>query len=312
MRVPAFRCFVPPDARLKQLDPSKNVHKSKTFREAVGDDELCKKMKRRYGPKPRLDELRILLTECLPFSLYNLTVYFPEQKYHDVFSLILRRGSDGNPYKSAEPGQFEDLTSIKVRSVDQMPHAMDVTAARDRKKLAREAKKNETRKNKSDKGSTGDAAGKTDISAWIDNAEAKAGIDFLLEIESDGEMDGAGMEGADEELISDDDDDESLCSDAGDDRARLMAVDLVDSGSSDDEVEDVSHAFLSMRVDGRSASKEGNDFDGALDDSSTISSAEDEGASRCTFLGSRGRKPITLLDKENQANSRDCEIVDLT
>mmetsp|Transcript_31512 Transcript_31512/g.71297 ORF Transcript_31512/g.71297 Transcript_31512/m.71297 type:complete len:581 (+) Transcript_31512:123-1865(+) len=286
-----------------------NVHKSKTFREAVGDDELCKKMKRRYGPKARLDELRILLTECLPFSLYNLTVYFPEQKYHDVFGLILRRGSDGNPYKKAEPGRFEDLTSIEVRSVDQMPHAMDVTAARDRKKLAREAKKKETRKNKSDKGSSD----KTDISAWIENAEANVGNDFLLDFESDGEIDGTEMEGADDEKPISDDDNESLCSDAGDDRARLMAVDLVDSGSSGDELEDVSHAFLSMRVDSRS--KEEHNLDVALDDSSTISSEENEGESRCISLGSRGREPNRLWDKENQANRRsrpDCEIVDLT
>ena len=300
----------------------KNVHLSKTFREAVGDDGLCRKMKRRYGPKARLEELRILLTECLPFSLYNLTAYFPERHYHDVFGLILRRGGDGNPYKRAEAGQFEDLTGIEVRSVDRMPHAMDVAAARERKKSAREARKRE-RTDRSEKAPGGDAADRTDISAWIDDAEAKVGNDFFLDIESDGEMDdigsdgesdGARMEDADEEPNGDEDK-ESLCGGAGDDRARRMAVDLLDSDSSGDEIEDVSHAFLSMRVDGRSSSKEGDNLEGASDDSSTISSAEDEGASRCISLGSRGREPDRPLDKENQANCRvgpDCEIVDLT
>jgi len=123
-----------------------NVDKSKAFREAVGDDKLAKKMKRRYGPKARLEELRILLKECLPFCLYSLTVYFPEKEYHDIFSGILRRGKNGNPYKKDEEDcnqseTYEPLMNIEVCLLENMPMAKEVAALKEQKQAKREAAK---------------------------------------------------------------------------------------------------------------------------------------------------------------------------
>ena len=50
---------------------SQNVDKSKSFREAVGGDELGAE------GNARLENSRILGKECLPFFIYSLTVYFP-------------------------------------------------------------------------------------------------------------------------------------------------------------------------------------------------------------------------------------------
>jgi len=124
-----------------------NVDKSKAFREAVGDDKLAKKMKRRYGPKARLEELRILLKECLPFCLYSLTVYFPEKEYHDIFSGILRRGKNGNPYKKDDDEDcnqselYEPLMNIEVCSLENMPMAKEIAALKEKKQAKREAAK---------------------------------------------------------------------------------------------------------------------------------------------------------------------------
>jgi len=122
-----------------------NVDKSKAFREAVGDDKLAKKMKRRYGPKARLEELRILLKECLPFCLYSLTVYFPEKEYHDIFSGILKRGKNGNPYKKDDDCNqseaYEPLMNIEVCSLENMPMAKEVAALKEQKQAKREAAK---------------------------------------------------------------------------------------------------------------------------------------------------------------------------
>ena len=121
-----------------------NVDKSKAFREALaGDEKLAKKMKRSLGPKARLQELRILLKECLPFCLYSLTVYFPERYYHDIFSGILSRGKNGNPYKKDddESDAFEPLMNIEVCSVENMPVAREAAKLKEKKKARQEAKK---------------------------------------------------------------------------------------------------------------------------------------------------------------------------
>ncbi|KAL9190441.1 hypothetical protein ACHAXT_007652 [Thalassiosira profunda] len=120
-----------------------NVDKSKSFREAVGDDALARKLKRRHGPKARLDELRTLLKDALPFSLYSLTVYFPEREYHSIFSGMLRRGRNGNPYVRDEgEGDAHDcLLDIQICALEKMPAAREEAALKERKKREREAKK---------------------------------------------------------------------------------------------------------------------------------------------------------------------------
>jgi predicted GIY-YIG superfamily endonuclease len=130
-----------------------NVDKSKAFREALGgDDKLAKKMKRSIGPKARLEELRILLKECLPFCLYSLTVYFPERYYHDIFSGILRRGKNGNPYKKDDDESdalFEPLLAIEVCSLENMPVAREAAQLKEKKKARQEAKKSMKQQKKS-------------------------------------------------------------------------------------------------------------------------------------------------------------------
>ena len=130
-----------------------NVDKSKAFREALGgDDKLAKKMKRSIGPKARLEELRVLLKECLPFCLYSLTVYFPERYYHDIFSGILRRGKNGNPYKKDDDESdalFEPLLAIEVCSLENMPVAREAAQLKEKKKARQEAKKSMKQQKKS-------------------------------------------------------------------------------------------------------------------------------------------------------------------
>jgi structure-specific endonuclease subunit SLX1 len=122
-----------------------NVDKSVAFRDAVGGDvKLAKKMKRSMGPKARLEELRVLLKECLPFCLYSLTVYFPERYYHDIFSGILRKGKNGNPYKKDDDESdalFEPLMNIEICSLENMPVAREAAQLKEKKKARQEAKK---------------------------------------------------------------------------------------------------------------------------------------------------------------------------
>jgi len=156
-----------------------NVDKSKAFREAVGDDKLAKKMKRRYGPKARLEELRILLKECLPFCLYSLTVYFPEKEYHDIFSGILRRGKNGNPYKNDDDDfnqseAYEPLMNIEVCSLENMPMAKEVAVLKEQKQAKREAAKalkQQQKKGKGKKAASSDKNAKDDESCWTDLIE---------------------------------------------------------------------------------------------------------------------------------------------
>ena len=71
-----------------------NVDKSKSFREAVGDDELGAE------GKARLENSRILWKECLPFFMYSLTVYFPWFSYSKLigmFYIQLSNWKQGHP-----------------------------------------------------------------------------------------------------------------------------------------------------------------------------------------------------------------------
>eukprot|EP00986_Skeletonema_menzelii_P012463 scaffold6887_cov161-Skeletonema_menzelii.AAC.1 len=89
-----------------------HTHRSKVFREAVGDDALAKRMKRRRGVKARFDELRVLLGECEPFNSYPLEVYFPEEESHELFCTLM-------------PKKDNDTQNIrkKVCPVNEMPFA---------------------------------------------------------------------------------------------------------------------------------------------------------------------------------------------
>jgi len=89
-----------------------HTHRSKVFREAVADDALARRMKRRRGVKARYDELRVLLGECEPFNSYPLEVYFPEEESHELFCTLL---PERNP-------EMQDIKK-KVCSVDEMPFA---------------------------------------------------------------------------------------------------------------------------------------------------------------------------------------------
>lgn len=89
-----------------------HTHRSKVFREAVGDDALAKRMKRRRGVKARLDELRVLLGECDPFNSYPLEVYFPEEESHELFCTLM-------PENENETHEIRK----KVCPVDEMPFA---------------------------------------------------------------------------------------------------------------------------------------------------------------------------------------------
>ncbi|KAL3817015.1 hypothetical protein ACHAXA_002927 [Cyclostephanos tholiformis] len=145
-----------------------NVNKSRTFRDAIGDDKLANKMKRRYGPNARLEELRILLKECLPFCLYSLTVYFPERRYHDVFNGMLKRGKNGNPYKKDDdetPCAHEPLLSIEVCSLEGMPVGREAAILQEKKKARQEAVRIHKRQQKKSTNY------ESDISDWLKNAK---------------------------------------------------------------------------------------------------------------------------------------------
>jgi tRNA/tmRNA/rRNA uracil-C5-methylase (TrmA/RlmC/RlmD family)/predicted GIY-YIG superfamily endonuclease len=90
-----------------------HTHRSKVFREAVGDDALAKRMKRRRGVKARFDELRVLLGECEPFNSYPLEVYFPEEESHELFCTLL----------SGNDTEIKQEIRKKICPIDEMPFA---------------------------------------------------------------------------------------------------------------------------------------------------------------------------------------------
>ena len=89
-----------------------NVNKSLVFRQAVGCDKLARKMKRRRGIKPRLNELAILMNDCSPFNTLPLKVHFLEKEYQDLFhDVSITREKD------------DILNTNLVDSLDDMPFA---------------------------------------------------------------------------------------------------------------------------------------------------------------------------------------------
>ncbi|KAL7483624.1 hypothetical protein ACHAW6_009268 [Cyclotella cf. meneghiniana] len=104
-----------------------NVGKSKAFREGVGDDALAKKMGRRRGVRARLDELRVLLNVCRPWCEGEFTVYFMEEKIHDVFCGLLGKAERDDGNKNGANGRKGDLNKC-ICSVEDMPFARELRA----------------------------------------------------------------------------------------------------------------------------------------------------------------------------------------
>lgn len=88
-----------------------HTHRSKTFREAVGDDALAKRMKRRRGVRARFDELHVLLGACEPFNSYPLEVYFPDAENHELFCSLLPENEESHDIRK------------KICPVEEMPFA---------------------------------------------------------------------------------------------------------------------------------------------------------------------------------------------
>eukprot|EP00578_Thalassiosira_sp_NH16_P002514 CAMPEP_0181135666 /NCGR_PEP_ID=MMETSP1071-20121207/32777_1 /TAXON_ID=35127 /ORGANISM="Thalassiosira sp., Strain NH16" /LENGTH=597 /DNA_ID=CAMNT_0023222335 /DNA_START=113 /DNA_END=1907 /DNA_ORIENTATION=+ len=274
-----------------------NVNKSKAFREAVGDDAVAKKMKRRYRPKARLEELRILLKDCLPFSLYSLTVYFPEQKYHDIFEAMLRKGKNGNPYKKDddESEAYEPLTNIEVCSLENMPVAKDLAALKEKKMTKRKAGKK--------KEATDDS--ESDISEWLESAKSMVAdeehchwSDMLDERENDTDQK---SNNDDLETIAENNSSFELCdgSDISATRAHKTYPDRHDKSLQSNGVDDISNDFLSLTFDAHDGPANNQMEDVQECDLSTISSAE----SGCSLDNTRAKLP-NIFQKENQLENQ--------
>ncbi len=310
-----------------------NVDKSKAFREAVGNDALARKMKRRMGPKARLDELRWLVKDVQPFCLYSLTVYFPEREYCEIFRGIISRGKNGNPYKldddesvSCRSEMLESLLDVQVKAVDDMPFAKDIEALKEKKKALRE-KKREERQAASKKKKDANAAEQysSDISSWLENLDEDddnndddgASFSDLLD-ESENTDSVAKMNDRrclrDLSAIEEDDDsNSSIASFDWDDMRKEKKVSSTKSRneSGDGGVDDISSTLQSLSMGGVSKNNKANEgakhYNNYYDDGcdfSTISSADSEG--NCLM------KDDSLAYKENQqANKKCCDFVDL-
>ena len=261
-----------------------NVDKSKAFREAVGDDTLARKMKRRYSPKARLEELRILLKECLPFCLYSLTVYFPEREYHDIFSGILKRGKNGNPYiKDADESEsaYEPLMNIEVCALENMPMAKEVAELKAKKIAKKEAakalkqsqqKKKVPNYNKSDRLENVKALTREDDSCWSDFLESS-------DDENDANNEGSKCSKGNLKTIKEKNDSSSidLCDISSsssmddDEKSRDTMSTSNKYEKNDDAVDDISKDLFSMSMG--APKKKRADSDEC--DFSTISSAND-------------------------------------
>jgi len=313
-----------------------NVDKSKAFREAVGDDALARKMKRRMGPKARLDELRWLLKDVQPFCLYSLTVYFPEREYCEIFRGIVSRGKSGNPYKKDDDESecysemLESLLDIQVASVEDMPFAKELVALKEKKKALRQRKKEERQAAKKKK-KDADAAAEysSDISTWLetldDNDDDDVGSwsDLLDESDDGKEANAKQKDRRDLSAIEEDDNSSVMSFDLG--NMRTETVSSTKQRNKGIEMDDISSTLQSISMDGASkkrldhANKKGDVYDDC--DFSTISSA-DSVSSNCLMKhgepNSNGNG--TYKDKENhEANklsatpgkSKSCDFFDL-
>eukprot|EP00984_Skeletonema_dohrnii_P025097 scaffold14210_cov122-Skeletonema_dohrnii-CCMP3373.AAC.4 len=313
-----------------------NVDKSKAFREAVGDDALARKMKRRMGPKARLDELRWLLKDVQPFCLYSLTVYFPEREYCEIFRGIVARGKSGNPYKKDDDESechsemLESLLDIQVASVEDMPFAKELVALKEKKKALRQRKKEERQAAKKKK-KDADAAAEysSDISTWLetldDNDDDDVGSwsDLLDESDDGKEANANQKDRRDLSAIEEDDNSSVMSFDLG--NIKTETVSSTKQRNKGVGMDDISSTLQSISMDGASkkrlddANKKGDAYDDC--DFSTISSA-DSVSSNCLMKHGDGEPngSGTYEDKENhEANklsatpgkSKSCDFFDL-
>ncbi|KAL3761380.1 hypothetical protein ACHAW5_004993 [Stephanodiscus triporus] len=261
-------------------------------------------MKRRYGPNARLEELRILLKECLPFCLYSLTVYFPERKYHDVFSGILKRGKNGNPYKKDddESDAHEPLMNIEVCSLENMPLAREEAILKEKKKAKQDAEKmNKQQQKKS-------TNYESDISDWLENAKlfAEEGSCWSDSIDDEVESNCVDLKTIDENDSSID-----MCG-SKEQMSREKSC-----------VDDLSKDVFSLSMDNKQVAADLEECDSFTISStdSTFSLDNDElGAAVATNIPERRLKSAQLLDiatknapvicKFNSVGSN-CDVVDL-
>mmetsp|Transcript_10256 Transcript_10256/g.22191 ORF Transcript_10256/g.22191 Transcript_10256/m.22191 type:complete len:755 (-) Transcript_10256:213-2477(-) len=331
-----------------------HVDKCKSFREAVtpvGDeasvgDALARKMKRRYGPKARLDELRILLKDCMPFCLYSLTVYFPEREYHDMFRGMVVRGKNGNPYKKDEDEStcYEDsLMNMEVCALEDMPVAREMREAKEKKVAEKEALREAKQKEKGGEKTnlkTGQGTGKkedddaSDISSWIESVKSTLEeASCFSDLDDDNEEEEEDLESncgnlktiAETNVNSSFDigDDSSIDDDNDDDlesHHRNGIQNNNNSSNNDTTMDDISKDFLSLSI--KKPKKKSNltskknyyrEDEEEDCDFSTISS-EEENASECNSLNNNiDRGTIDIMDitqqseKENEQPSSDCE-----
>lgn len=95
-----------------------HVGKSKAFRAAVGCDRLARRMKRRRGTRPRLDELGVLLADCAPFNAFSLKVYSPDAEYLELFCTV----SEGKDFTNMEVCALEAMPFAKGKSTETKRH----------------------------------------------------------------------------------------------------------------------------------------------------------------------------------------------
>ena len=101
-----------------------HVHRSIVFRNAVGCDKLARRMKRRRGIKPRLEEMAILMNGCTPFHTLPLKVYFLEEEHHDLFSSVYEGKDYGLNIDMEKIGSLDDIPFAKRKStgtVEEIP-----------------------------------------------------------------------------------------------------------------------------------------------------------------------------------------------
>jgi len=308
-----------------------NVDKSKAFRDAVGDDALARKMKRRLGPKARLDELRWLLKDVQPFCLYSLTVYFPEREYCEIFRGILSRGKNGNPYKKDDDDEssgcrseiLESLLDIQVSSVERMPFAKEIVALKEKKKALRERKKEErqataaTTKKKKDAAAAAEYS--SDISAWLedlndDDVDEDASCSDLLYESDDDDDDGKNQKDYRDLSAIEEDDSSSIISFDWE-NMRKQTASTTKPSNKEVAMDDISSTLQSLSMGGMSKNKGDRANKDVYDecDFSTISSADSD-SSYCLMKhgGNNGTyKENREANKLTAANGKSCDFFDL-
>ncbi len=79
-----------------------HVDKSRVFREAVGSDKDARKMKRRRGVIARLNDLRILLSDCPPFKTMPLEFHYLVRAYNEMLCTMTEEDECLNPSRFSQ------------------------------------------------------------------------------------------------------------------------------------------------------------------------------------------------------------------